>query len=83
MLCQTYYCPQHILNQIDKMIFQFTWINNPFQGKTSAVVGNYAGGGLKMPDIFSVNVVAKINWIRRLLINPGNQVFGNAYFCIS
>ena len=66
------YCPQHILQQINKIIVQFIWNNNPPKVKQSAIVGNYASGGLKMPDIYSVNSVAKIKWIK-MLANPRNQ----------
>ena len=67
------YCPQHILQQIDKIIVKFIWNNNPPKVKRNAIVGNYASGGLKMPDIYSVNTVAKIKWIKMLLANPRNQ----------
>ena len=76
------YCPQHILQQINKIIVHFIWNNKSPKVKQSAIVGNYASGGLKMPDIYTVNTVAKIKWIKILLATREIKETGNAYFYI-
>ena len=34
------------------------------------MIGNYSMGGLKMTDIFAVNSIAKIKWIKSLISDP-------------
>ena len=61
------YCPSQILKEIDKILIRFLWNNNPPKVKKSTIIGNYSDGGLKMPDIFTINTTAKVKWIKRLM----------------
>ena len=61
------YCPENILKKIDKVLFNFLWNKKPAKIKRETITSNYVDGGIRMPDIFSVHVTAKISWIKRLI----------------
>ena len=57
------FCPMNILEKIDRLLFKFLWENKPAKIKRNTITATYTMGGLKMPDIFAINVVSKIKWI--------------------
>ena len=61
------YCPDHILQRIDKMLFNFLWNNKKAKIKRSTIIATYSAGGLKMPDIYGIHFTSKIKWIKNLL----------------
>ena len=75
------FCPMHVLQKINKMITLFVWNNKPPKVKKTSIIANYADGGLKMPDIFTMHTIAKIKWIKKLLTEPSTQ--GNWQFLFS
>ena len=68
-LFSTIYTPVEILHKIDKIIFSFLWNNKPAKVKRSTIVSSIRNGGLKMPDIYSINETSKILWIKKISNN--------------
>ena len=58
--------PIQILNQIQKLIFNFIW-GKIHKVKMKTVIGHYEDGGLGVPDIFSRERALKASWFSRLL----------------
>ena len=61
------YCPDYILEKIDKLLFDFLWSKKTAKVKRGTITANFDSGGLRMPDIYSIQDNAKIRWIQRLL----------------
>ena len=55
-----------MLDQIEESFFKFLWNGKPAKVKRNTIIGPTASGGLKMIDIYSMHIVAKATWIKRL-----------------
>ena len=71
-LLNSIYTPVNILDRINKLLFNFLWNNKPARIKRSTIINDIENGGLKMPDIYSINKTQKISWIKRLC-DEGNK----------
>ena len=63
------YTPAKILDNIDKLLFNFFWRNKPPRVKRSTIINDIQNGGIKMPDIYTVHATEKLAWMKRLLDN--------------
>ena len=61
------YCPKYIIENVDKRLFDFLWSKKPAKVRRETIIANYDNGGIRMPDIHSIHLNAKIRWIQRLL----------------
>ena len=52
-----------ILNNLNKIIFNFLWGGNTDKVKRKAMISDYDQGGLKAPDIFIIHKVQRIMWV--------------------
>ena len=68
-LFSSVYTPAKILDNIDKLLFNFLWRNKPPRVKRSTIINDIQNGGLKMPDIYTVHATQKLAWMKRLLDN--------------
>ena len=68
-LFSTIHIPHSILEKIDKLFLDFLWLGKPARVKKSTIIRDYAEGGLKMPDIYSIHASQKLIWIKRLVDN--------------
>ena len=48
----TCFCPKQILDQVDKIIFNFLWNKKPHKIKRGTMIANSGDVGLGMPDIY-------------------------------
>ena len=67
------YTPNHLLKQIDKLLFAFLWNNKTPKIKRESIISNIEDGGLKMPDIYIIHNSFKIGWIKRLFDNDNSK----------
>ena len=58
--------PEHNLNEIKKMFFDFIWPSGKHHVKQNVLIQNIEEGGLQMPDVFSICKSVKITWLKRL-----------------
>ena len=65
-LLSVLFVPDSILQKIDKLIFNFLWNGKTPKVRRDTIIGNINEGGMKMPDIFSIQKTSKISWIKRL-----------------
>ena len=72
-LLASIYTPKNMLAEVDNLLFQFLWNKKTPKVKKACIISNYETGGLKMPDIFSINVAAKVKWIKKLLKIEKNE----------
>ena len=63
------FCPHYILEQIDKLMFNFLWDKKPHKIKKDTIIAGHRDGGLAMPDIFSLHTKAKVSWLKRLSVD--------------
>jgi hypothetical protein len=70
--CAMLYTPSHIIEQFDKLIFDFLWPHGKHHVQKYLIIQNIANGGLKMPDIDSRVKAIKMSWIKRLLTIENN-----------
>ena len=68
-LLSTIYTPTHILQQLDKLIFNFLWHDKPAKIKRETIIAESFDGGLKMPDVFTFHNAQKAIWIKRYLLD--------------
>ena len=61
------FTPQHILKQIDELLFNYLWDNKPAKIKRNTIIAPIRLGGLGMVDVFSMHTAAKCMWIKRLV----------------
>ena len=67
------YCSQTTLEKIDNILFNFLWGKKPPKIKRETIIADFSVGGLRMPDIFTVNVIAKTKWVNRLISEGENH----------
>ena len=58
------------IRKVDKIISNFIWNNKPAKIRKTAMVADYAQGGLKFPNIEAQIKAQKIMWIKRFLVSP-------------
>ena len=66
------YTPEHIIDKIDKLFFNFIWPNKKHHVKKNILIQNIEDGGLKMPHVKSMMKAIKLMWIKRLLTKSNN-----------
>ncbi len=68
------YVPKYILTQIDKFVFEYIWGSpKKVKIKRKVLIQDYGAGGMKAPDIYSMDKIWKLGWITRLQ----NDISGN------
>jgi len=61
------FVPKHYLEKIDKFVFQYIWGNSKkVKIRKTVLIQNYEDGGLKAPDIYTMDKTWKLGWIYRL-----------------
>jgi DNA-binding transcriptional regulator YhcF (GntR family) len=60
------------IKEIQDKLYKFIWDNKQDKIKRETLIGDYADGGLKMPDITSQNTSLKTMWIKRVAEKEGN-----------
>ena len=63
------YVPQHVINKIDKLFFDFLWGKGKVMVKRSTIIAKVEVGGLNMLDFHSMVSAIKIMWVKRILGN--------------
>ncbi len=73
------FVPQVTLTQIDKFVFNYIW-GGPRKAKVrrNVLIQDYKDGGLKAPDIYTMDTVWKLAWINRLQ-NSESGIWKNAF----
>jgi hypothetical protein len=64
--------PKEKLKEIQDIMYKFVWDNKPDKIKRDTLIGDYADGGLRMPDLISQNTSLKAIWIKKILELDGN-----------
>jgi hypothetical protein len=64
--------PKEKLKDIQDNLYHFVWDNKPDKVKRETLIGDYADGGLRMPDLVSQNTSLKAMWIKRISVIEGN-----------
>ena len=62
--------PDTIIEQVDKLFFDFLWANKPSKISRNTIIREIDNGGLKMIDIKSKMKSLKFSWITRALAKP-------------
>ena len=67
------YVPPHVIDEANKLIFDFIWEGKPPKIKKSTIIGEKVYGGLKMIDFGIMEIAFKTSWIQRIQQNsdPG------------
>ena len=55
------FCPEQVLDTIDKLIFNFLWNKKPHKIKRDTIIANFSDGGLRLPDIYAFHTKSKIS----------------------
>lgn len=63
------YVPIKLLKEINSILFKFLWGDKIAQIKRRTIIVPVSEGWLGMIDIFSVDIAAKLSWVRRLYDN--------------
>lgn len=58
--------PQHYIQEIDKLIFNFIWVGKPPKIKRNTIIGEKEKGELKMYDFKIMEKALKIAWVNRI-----------------
>ena len=58
--------PDHFIEQINKITFNFIWDGKPSKIKRTTIIGKKKDGGLRMCDFSIMNKALKIAWINRI-----------------
>ena len=74
------YVPDHIIDEIDALFFDFIWPGKKHHVKKHVLIQGIEDGGLKMPDISSMVKAMKISWVNKL-INKDNNFTNIAKIC--
>ena len=62
--------PDHYIQEINKLIFNFIWAGKPPKIKRNTIIGEKKDGGLKMCDFKIMEKALKIAWIDRIQDEP-------------
>ena len=60
------YVPPHVIDEANKLIFNFIWEGKPPKIKKTTIIGEKVNGGLKMIDFGIMEIALKILWIQRI-----------------
>ena len=69
--------PKEVIPDVQRRLFKFLWNNKQDKIKRTSLYQDFEKGGLRMPDIQTVNKALKFAWIPRLLRTGGQ--FQNIY----
>ena len=58
--------PDHYIQEINKLIFNFIWQGKPPKIKRNTIIGAKKDGGLKMCDFEIMEKALKIAWVKRI-----------------
>ena len=58
--------PDHYVQEINKLIFNFIWAGKPPKIKRNTIIGEKKNGGLKMCDFKIMEKALKITWVNRI-----------------
>ena len=58
--------PDHYIQEINKLIFNFIWAGKPPKIKRNTIIGEKKNGGLKMCDFKIMEKALKITWVSRI-----------------
>ena len=58
--------PDHYVQEINKLIFNFIWAGKPPKIKRNTIIGEKEKGGLKMCDFKIMEKALKITWVNRI-----------------
>ena len=58
--------PDHYIQEINKLIFDFIWAGKPPKIKRNTLIGKIKDGGLKMCDFKIMEKALKIAWVNRI-----------------
>ena len=58
--------PDHYIQEINKLIFNFIWAGKPPKIKRNTIIGEKKDGGLKMCDFKIMEKALKITWVNRI-----------------
>lgn len=64
-LASVIHIPDYIIQQIDKVIFNFLWNGGNGFIKKCTIIGDIDKGGLKMVDVKSMFIAQKIKWVNK------------------
>ena len=65
-VCSTLYTPRWVIEETDKIMFNFLWTGKKSHVKKSSIIAEVSEGGLRMIHFESMVKAIKTNWIRRL-----------------
>ena len=71
--CTTLDTPDQIIDEVDKMFFNFLWNSNTNKIARNTIIRTIEQGGLKMIDIRSKVKALKIAWIKRAIYKPNSS----------
>ena len=60
---------KQIIDELQKMFYQYLWDKKPDKIKRNVITQNYADGGLRMTEIGTFIKALKLTWLRRILLN--------------
>ena len=69
--------PKEVIPDVQRRLFKFLWNNKQDKIKRTSLYQDFEKGGLRMPDIETINKALKLAWIPRLLRTGGQ--FQNIY----
>ena len=59
--------PKEVIPDVQRRLFKFVWNNKQDKIKRTSLYQDFEKGGLRMPDIETINKALKLAWIPRLL----------------
>ena len=67
--------PKNIMEELNKMLFDYFWAGKPDKVKRSIISQNYECGGLKMLDVLKFEKAMKLNWIKHIVEQQNSAWF--------
>ena len=65
------FTPNSVLENIDKLCFNFLWNNKPPKIKRETIIATTQRGGLRMPDIYAFQQAQKVVGMKNLILENG------------
>lgn len=72
-VCSMLYTPKWVIDQTDKIMFEFLWSGKKPHVKKSSIIADIGDGGLRMLHFECMVKAIKVNWIKRF-VNNDNQL---------
>lgn len=69
--------PEHIIKQINTILFAFIWNSKPDKIKRNKLVQNYDSGGLRMVEVSAFIKSLKASWLKRLYWSKANLTWAD------